>query len=528
MKKIVSYFLSALLLINLVGCNESKSSESSNSETIKVSLSIPSTQGSTKEGKKQFKSFQSDVDSVLLKVYKSARDTDDAVLLSTKAMTKNATTGVWTIDLVLNPDDAPFDFQAMAYEGEVTVETAGDNTPIFTGTASDKTGNTVIALTETEDSINDSIKKLPTLSSVDTVVNSNDSIALTFNVAYANGGSVGYALSSVADDGEGTECSTSLFTPTTGSVDFTSATENTFVSSLSLDSANCASPKHFLKMTTSNGDTIKIPFIVDANSLAVNIGLPPVIENINVLDNGTSFDLDVVVTDSDTLTLSYAWSVVEGAGTSFDDATAQSTNLSGFDRANALEVLIAVTNTTTSAVSSIRYELIASSTPLSTVKATGQTKSYNTAGVEVGNDEIGNGSVKDDGFYQAGLASSYTRNASDETVTDNVTGLIWQDDIDAKTITKNYADAITYCSDKGEDWTLPTLRQLQGLIDFSKTTDGILDTEFVNYASKRYWSSTTHATNTNSAWYVHFDDGRQSSNTKSLNYYSVRCVRAGQ
>ena len=76
MKKIVSYFLSALLLINLVGCNESKSSESSNSETIKVSLSIPSTQGSTKEGEGQFKSFRTSVNSVLLQVLKSGRTVD--------------------------------------------------------------------------------------------------------------------------------------------------------------------------------------------------------------------------------------------------------------------------------------------------------------------------------------------------------------------------------------------------------------------------------------------------------------------
>jgi hypothetical protein len=61
--------------------------------------------------------------------------------------------------------------------------------------------------------------------------------------------------------------------------------------------------------------------------------------------------------------------------TSFDNATAQSTNLSGFNRANALEIRIDVTNTTTSAVASIRYELVAPSTPDApsyTVKKTGQ------------------------------------------------------------------------------------------------------------------------------------------------------------
>jgi surface protein len=262
--------------------------------------------------------------------------------------------------LTLNPDDAPFDFKAMAYATVVTPETQTENTPIFTGETLNITeGNQVIALTETDESINDSVRKLPRLSSVDSTVNSDNSIALTFNLTSQTTETVAYALSSVSDNGAGTECATSLFTPSSGNINF--ATDTSFSSTLVLDEANCASPKHYLTMTTASNDTMKVPFSVGADGLNVAIAKLPIIDHINVVDNETSFDLDVVVTNSDSLTLSYAWSVVEGTGT-FDTATAQATNLTGSDRANALEILIAVTDTSTGASSSIRYQLVASTT----------------------------------------------------------------------------------------------------------------------------------------------------------------------
>jgi len=401
MKKIASYILSTLLLLNLVGCNESGSNETKKDGGIKVSVTVPFTQASGNDGQKQFKAFRTDVQSVLLQVIKSARTASDGSAiaeeaLSIESMTKDSATGIWSVNLVLNPDDAPFDFKAMAYESVVTVDTMTDNTPIFTGESLSASDDTVIVLSETEESINDSIKKLPLLKSVDTVVNNDSSLALTFNLGYANGGVVGYELSSVADNGVGAVCATSLFTPSTGNVDFTSVVEATFNSTLVENAATCPNPKHFLKMTTSNNDTMKVPFTLDIDSLTVNIALPPVIESINVLDTDTNFALDVVVTDSDSLTLSYVWSVVEGTGT-LDTPTAQSTNLNGFDRNNGLEILIAVTNETTGAVSSLRYELIvASSAPLLS-KQNKTDRSNCTAYVEeFGSDTNNNGVLDDD------------------------------------------------------------------------------------------------------------------------------------
>ena len=366
MKRIVGYIFSTLLLLNLVGCNESTSNERTRDGGINVSVTIPSVQSSGNDGQKQFKSFGIDVQSVLLQVIKSARTASDGSViaeevLSIEEMGKDSATGIWSVNLVLNPDDAPFDFKAMAYEGIVTVDTVTDNTPLFTGEALKSNTDTVIVLNETEESINDSVKKLPLLKSVDTVVNNDSSLALTFNLGYANGGVVEYELTSIADNGTGAECTTSLFQPATGNVDFALAVEASFNASLVEDPATCSNPQHFLKMTTTNNDTLKVPFILDVDSLTVNIALPPVIKSINVIDTETNFVLDVIVTDSDTLSLSYQWSVVEGTGI-LDAPTAQSTNLNGFDRSNGLEIFISVTNTITGAVSSLRYALIVSST----------------------------------------------------------------------------------------------------------------------------------------------------------------------
>ena len=182
-------------------------------------------------------------------------------------------------------------------------------------------------------------------------------------------------------------------------------------------------------------------------------------------------------------------------------------------------------------------------TAIQGIKKTGQTKSYNEAG-----DEVADGSIKDDGFYQKGVEPSYTRDDATEIVEDHLTGLMWQDDAEAKTIRKpwvtqesydagNYSDTIgdtatTYCSNltlgNYTDWRLPTVVELQGIVVDGKSSPTIDTTAFVNYTtSNYYWSSTTGASDTNYAWHVFFFDGYTYYNGKSNNNY-VRCVRAGQ
>jgi len=149
---------------------------------------------------------------------------------------------------------------------------------------------------------------------------------------------------------------------------------------------------------------------------------------------------------------------------------------------------------------------------LSTLKKTGQTKSYDTNG-----NEVTDGSLKDDGFYQKGVTPSYTRDDANDIVTDNLTGLMWQDDDTLVTkqwlTTTNYNTceydtsspecydtsgdtAASYCSNLTlggyTDWRLPTSKELEGIVDYGKSYPAIDTTKFQSFSSSHYWSSTTY------------------------------------
>lgn len=123
---------------------------------------------------------------------------------------------------------------------------------------------------------------------------------------------------------------------------------------------------------------------------------------------------------------------------------------------------------------------------------------------------------------------SYTDNG-DGTVTDNVTGLMWQqeDDDTART----WDDAGSYCSDLTlagySDWRLPSKKELMSIVDYGTSNPSIDSTYFSGTNAWGYWSSTTYAENTSSAWDVNFSRGFVDNNNKSSDGY-VRCVRGVQ
>jgi len=154
--------------------------------------------------------------------------------------------------------------------------------------------------------------------------------------------------------------------------------------------------------------------------------------------------------------------------------------------------------------------------PLARLK-TGQTTSYPN----------GDNTDRDDGYYQAtvGIARSYTDNGNG-TVTDNATGLIWQQEDD--NTQRNWADAGTYCDtlDLGgsTQWRLPTVEELISITDKS-TFNPSINPVFTNTDSSSYWSSTTNASATSYGWGVNFYYGNDYWFDKTNTYY-VRCVRA--
>ena len=75
------------------------------------------------------------------------------------------------------------------------------------------------------------------------------------------------------------------------------------------------------------------------------------------------------------------------------------------------------------------------------------------------------------------------------------------------------------------DWRLPSLSELNGLIHYGRTMPAI-DTEFFpNTQNQYYWSSTPHAGNTKVAWAVSFQFGSTSSLSRD-NPRPIRAVRS--
>lgn len=165
------------------------------------------------------------------------------------------------------------------------------------------------------------------------------------------------------------------------------------------------------------------------------------------------------------------------------------------------------------------------------LKKTGQTTIYDADGTTHTHVEAdSNASLRDDGYYQKGIAPSYTRDNANEIVTDNITGLLWQDDAAAKTVTRNWADAKTYCANLTlggySNWRLPTRTELISLIDYGRTNPAI-NTAFSNTASSDYRSSTIYVGINEASWGVDFYKGDQCTRKKSSNDH-VRCVRTEQ
>ena len=108
------------------------------------------------------------------------------------------------------------------------------------------------------------------------------------------------------------------------------------------------------------------------------------------------------------------------------------------------------------------------------------------------------------------------------------TGLEWQYTSPGK---MNWHEALDYARslrlDGKTDWRLPTAAELETLIDRKTLLERIrpIMREDVPFRDRlSYWSSTTFAPDTYSAWIVMFDGAYILSYYKSNRYY-IRCVR---
>lgn len=183
--------------------------------------------------------------------------------------------------------------------------------------------------------------------------------------------------------------------------------------------------------------------------------------------------------------------------------------------------------------------------PAGQVSQTGQTICYDSTGSMIACAGTGH-----DGELQNGLANSFTDNG-DGTVTDNVTGLMWEKHSDDGSIHDNddtytWDDAfavkvatLNSGSFAGHnDWRLPNRKELDSLVNlgvvnpstFSAFNDSCVAACTVTTCSCTepgiYWSSSTYENGKSQAWWVGFFAG-ESGGTSKATSRQVRAVRAG-
>lgn len=178
--------------------------------------------------------------------------------------------------------------------------------------------------------------------------------------------------------------------------------------------------------------------------------------------------------------------------------------------------------------------------------STGQTTCYDSAGAVISCTTTTTGQGQDAAHIINPL--SYTDNG-DGTITDNVTGLLWQkctgglsgaNCATGTAVTFNWYQAsgtanATYnplgatnvcgsLSLAGTGWRLPTDFELMTIVDYGPSNPAINATYFPATQIWDYWSSTTYAPISADVWAAFFSYGDVNKVSKSSTGY-VRCVR---
>ena len=114
-----------------------------------------------------------------------------------------------------------------------------------------------------------------------------------------------------------------------------------------------------------------------------------------------------------------------------------------------------------------------------------------------------------------------------EMAVDHRTGLTWQDNRFVESERVTYAQAEKLCKElrlgKFDDWRIPTIKELNSIIDYKKYDPAILD-GFSIAESSYYWSSTQYMGDPDKVWGIDFKDGAADANGKAYDR-RIRCVR---
>jgi hypothetical protein len=121
-----------------------------------------------------------------------------------------------------------------------------------------------------------------------------------------------------------------------------------------------------------------------------------------------------------------------------------------------------------------------------------------------------------DAHYEVGGAS----------VADRATGLVWERVVPPRTF--NFTGAAEYCAhlnlDRHLDWRVPSLPELETLVDERKSNPSIDSSAFPDTPPEQFWTSSLFGNKGGDAWHVGFDHG-DAIYAQFKWTYRVRCVR---
>jgi hypothetical protein len=110
----------------------------------------------------------------------------------------------------------------------------------------------------------------------------------------------------------------------------------------------------------------------------------------------------------------------------------------------------------------------------------------------------------------------------DGTVTDNATGLVWQEGYSPST--QNQALSVAYCAaltTAGGGWRLPTILELFSLVDETRASPTMDSIAFAGTPTERFWSASPVA-GTSGGWSIDLTRGNVVNSGAAAR---ARCVR---
>jgi hypothetical protein len=140
------------------------------------------------------------------------------------------------------------------------------------------------------------------------------------------------------------------------------------------------------------------------------------------------------------------------------------------------------------------------------------------------------------------FAAPFTISADGQEVTDVKTGLIWRRCTEGMTASANtcignasnftHEAALTHASvqatSTGLPWRLPNVKELSSIVDRSRSGPAIDTSAFPATPTSLFWSSSPYIGFVGGVWVVYFTDGLVSGQSRSINPWYVRLVRASR